>query len=71
LTLDQALAGYTRNNAYTEFMESKLGSLEPGKLADIIVISQDLYKIPANTVGKTKVLLTMVGGKIVWQEGLN
>ena len=52
-------------------MENKLGSLEPGKLADIIVISQDLYKIPANTIGKTKVLLTMVGGKIVWQEGLN
>ncbi len=71
LTLDQALAGYTRNNAYAEFMESKLGSLEPGKLADVIVISQDLYKIPANTVGKTKVLLTMVGGRIVWREGLN
>jgi predicted amidohydrolase YtcJ len=71
LTLDQVLAGYTRNNAYTEFMEKKLGSLEPGKLADIIVISQDLYKVPPNKVGQTKVLLTMVGGKIVWQEGLN
>jgi predicted amidohydrolase YtcJ len=71
LTLDQVLAGYTRNNAYAEFMEKKLGSLEPGKLADIIVISQDLYKVPPNTLGQTKVLLTMVGGKIVWQQGLN
>ena len=70
LTLDQMLAGYTRNNAYTEFMEKKLGSLEPGKLADLIVLSQDLYKIPADQTGKTKVLLTMVDGKIVWRSGM-
>jgi predicted amidohydrolase YtcJ len=70
LTLDQILAGYTRNNAYTEFMDNSLGSLETGKLADIIVLSQDVYKVPANKVGQTKVLLTMVGGRIVWQEGL-
>jgi predicted amidohydrolase YtcJ len=71
LTLDQVLAGYTRNNAYAEFMEAKLGSLEVGKLADIIVISQDLYKVPADKVGQTKVLLTMVDGKAVWQDRLN
>ena len=71
LTLDQVLAGYTRNNAYAEFMEKQIGSLEPGKLADLIVISQDLTKVPAGTVGSTKVLLTMVGGKIVWRNGLN
>jgi hypothetical protein len=71
LNLEQVLAGYTRNNAYTEFMEAKLGSLEPGKLADIIVISQDLSKVAPQAVGKTKVLLTMVGGKIVWRDKLN
>ena len=71
LTLDQVLAGYTRNNAYAEFMEAKLGSLEVGKLADIIVISQDLYKVPVDKVGQTKVLLTMVDGKAVWQDRLN
>jgi len=71
LTLDQVLAGYTRNNAYAVFMEKQIGSLEPGKLADLIVISQDLTKVPAGTVGSTKVLLTMVGGKIVWRNGLN
>jgi predicted amidohydrolase YtcJ len=70
LTLDQMLAGYTRNNAYTEFMENELGSLEPGKLADLIVLSQDLYKIPAAQIGKTQVLLTMVDGKIVWRSGI-
>jgi predicted amidohydrolase YtcJ len=71
LTLDQILAGYTRNNAYAEFMEKQIGSLEPGKLADLIVISQDLTKVPAGTVASTKVLLTMVGGRIVWRNGLN
>ncbi len=70
LTLDQMLAGYTRNNAYTEFMEKQIGSLETGKLADLIVLSQDLYKIPAVQIGKTKVLLTMVDGRTVWRSGL-
>jgi predicted amidohydrolase YtcJ len=70
LTLDQMLAGYTRNNAYTEFMEKQIGSLESGKLADLIVLSQDLYKISAAQIGKTKVLLTMVDGKIVWRSGI-
>ena len=71
LTMEQVLAGYTRNNAYTEFMEKQIGSVEPGKLADIIVLSQDVTKVPAETVGSTKVLLTMVGGKIVWRNSLN
>lgn len=70
LTLDQVMAGYTRNNAYTDFMEDRIGSLEPGKLADVIVLSQDLYKVPKNQVGKTTVLMTMVGGKIVWRNGM-
>jgi hypothetical protein len=64
------LAGYTRNNAYTEFMEKQIGSLETGKLADLIVLSQDLYKISAVQIGKTKVLLTMVDGKTVWRSGI-
>jgi predicted amidohydrolase YtcJ len=70
LTLDQVLAGYTRNNAYTDFMEDRIGSLEPGKLADVIVLSQDLYAIPKNQIGKTEVLLTIVGGKVVLRKGL-
>jgi len=70
LSLDQMLAGYTRNAAYGEFMEDRLGTLQPGKLADMIVLSQDLYKVPPDTITKTKVLLTMVGGKIVWRDGI-
>ena len=70
LTLEQVLDGYTRNSAYAEFMESKVGTLEPGKLADLIVLSSDLSKIPAEKVGQTEVLITMVGGKAVWRHGL-
>jgi predicted amidohydrolase YtcJ len=69
-TLEQVLDGYTRNSAYAEFMDSKLGTLEPGKLADVIVLSRDLSKIPGEQVGKTEVLITMVGGKTVWRHGL-
>jgi predicted amidohydrolase YtcJ len=47
---DRALAPYTRNDAYTDFMEDRIGSLEPGNLADVIVLSQALYKIPANDI---------------------
>jgi predicted amidohydrolase YtcJ len=70
LTLPELLAGYTRNGAYAEFMEDKVGSLESGKLADVIVLSQDLFQVPPNSVGKTKVVLTVVGGKVVWRQGM-
>jgi predicted amidohydrolase YtcJ len=68
LSLDQMLGGYTRNAAYAEFMENKLGTLQPGKLADLIVLSQDLFKTPPERIKDTKVLLTMVGGKVVWSQ---
>jgi predicted amidohydrolase YtcJ len=70
LTLDQMLAGYTRNAAYGEFMEKRLGILEPGKLADVVILSQDLFKVPPGSISNTKVMFTMVGGKIVWRQGI-
>ena len=69
-TLEQVLDGYTRNSAYAEFMEKRLGTLEPGKLADLIVLSQDLSKVPPSSIGQTEVLLTLVGGKEVWRKEL-
>jgi len=70
LTLDQMLAGYTRNAAYGEFMEQRLGMLQSGKLADVVILSQDLFKIAPEAIANTKVILTMVGGKIVWRQGI-
>ncbi|HEX3799365.1 MAG TPA: amidohydrolase [Verrucomicrobiae bacterium] len=62
-----AIRCYTINNAYLGFEENNRGSLELGKLADLIMIDTDILKCPVNQVRDTKVLLTMVGGKIVWE----
>jgi len=68
VTLDQALAAYTRDGAFAEFQEGEKGTLEPGKLADLIVLSQDLFAVRPIEIGKTHVVLTIVGGKIVHRE---
>jgi predicted amidohydrolase YtcJ len=65
VTLEQALAAYTRDAAYADFQENIKGVLEAGKLADVIVLSENLFDIKPLDIGKTVVLLTIVGGKIV------
>jgi predicted amidohydrolase YtcJ len=68
LTLEQAIQGYTMGGAIAARRDKTEGSIEVGKLADVIVISQDLFKAAPNQIGKTKVLMTMVGGKVVYQD---
>jgi predicted amidohydrolase YtcJ len=68
LTLEEAIKGYTMGGAYAAKREKTEGSIEEGKLADVIIISQDLFKISPNQISETKVLMTMVGGKIVYQD---
>jgi hypothetical protein len=46
LTIEQAVAAYTKGGAYARFSESRIGTLEPGKEADLAVLSQDLFSIP-------------------------
>ena len=70
VTLDQALAAYTRGAAYAEFEETSRGSLEPGKLADVIVLSQDLFKTAPLAIHKTQVQITIVAGRVVYREGM-
>ena len=65
VTVRQAVDAYTRESAYAAFGESQFGSLEVGKFADLAVLSQDIFTVPPRTVGKTAVVLTMVGGQIV------
>lgn len=62
----QELKSYTWNNAYALFEEHQLGSLSPGKLADLDVFSGDLLTMPADAILRTRVLYTIVGGKIVY-----
>lgn len=68
LSREEAIRFYTINNAHLNFEEKKKGSLEPGKFADLIIIDRDILTCPVDDVRHTKVLMTMVGGKIVWQK---
>ena len=70
LNREQAIRLYTINNAWLNFQETNKGSLEPGKLADLIVLDTDVMKCPVNEIRNTKVLLTMVDGKVVWEAKL-
>jgi predicted amidohydrolase YtcJ len=68
ITLEQAVEGYTLSAAFAGRREKTEGSLEPGKLADLIIVSQDLFHTEPGRFGKTEALLTMVGGKIVYES---
>src|SRR6201999_429346 len=65
-TRRQALEMYTRNTAYAANDDDKRGTLEPGKFADLAVLSADYLTAPVKEVGKIKSLLTMVGGNVVY-----
>jgi len=67
ITRREAIEGYTINNAYASFDENIKGSIETGKLADLIVIDRDILTCPTEQIKDIKVLLTIVGGKIVYQ----
>ena len=67
LTREQAVIAYTRNNAYAEFKEKQKGTLMPGMLADLAVLSQDIFTISAQQLPATKSVLTMIDGKIVYK----
>jgi predicted amidohydrolase YtcJ len=68
LGLDDTLRAYTLGAAFAGRREKTEGSIEAGKLADLIVIDRNLFMIEPTEIGKTEVLLTMVGGKVVYQS---
>jgi predicted amidohydrolase YtcJ len=68
LTREQAIRLYTINNAYLHNEEKKKGSLEVGKLGDLILVDRDVLRCPVDDVRKTRVLLTVVGGKVVHER---
>lgn len=68
ISVEQALTAYTKNAAYASFDENIKGSLEPGKLADFVILDQDLTKIDPEKIKDTKVMQTFVGGKSVYKR---
>jgi len=61
---------YTWGSAYAELAESQKGTLAPGMLADIAVLSQDIFTVPAEVLPRTESVLTLVGGRIAWDAGV-
>jgi predicted amidohydrolase YtcJ len=70
LSRAEALRLYTANGAHVMFCENDLGSLEPGKLADLVVLSQDIMTIAEDRIPETQVLATLVGGRTVHDVGV-
>ena len=68
ISREDALRLYTINNAYLGHEEKDKGTLETGKLADLIIIDRDYLKCPANEIGSTRVLTTIVGGRVVFER---
>jgi predicted amidohydrolase YtcJ len=66
LTLEEAVSGYTLDAAYASFEEDIKGSLEVGKLADVVVLSHDLFKVPLRKIAEAEVLMTVLGGETVY-----
>ena len=68
LTFEQALSGFTRDAAHAGYAESRIGSLEPGKWADFILVDRDPSKVDAQALARTQVLETWVAGQKVWEK---
>jgi predicted amidohydrolase YtcJ len=68
VSLQDGIKAYTLGAAIAARRDKEEGSLESGKLADLIIVDQDLFKIPASQINKTQVLLTMVGGRSVYRS---
>lgn len=68
ITVEAALRHYTKDAAYAAFMEQETGSLEVGKFADFVVLSADILTIPPSALLKTKVVLTIVGGRQAYRS---
>ena len=67
ITREEALIAHTRSNAYILFMEDKVGTLETGKYADLVVLDRDYLEIPVDEVRHIQPVLTMVGGEVVYE----
>jgi predicted amidohydrolase YtcJ len=67
ITVEDAVRAFTYGSAYAAFSDDRVGTLEVGKLADLAVLSQDIFSVDPLAIGNTHVTLTMVGGKIVFR----
>ncbi|HEV2801303.1 MAG TPA: amidohydrolase [Pyrinomonadaceae bacterium] len=67
ITVEEAVRAYTEGSAYAEFAEDSKGTLAPGKLADFVLLSQDIFRINPAEIERTKVRLTIMDGRVVYE----
>lgn len=67
ISREEALIAHTRSNAAFLFQESNIGSLATGKYADLLILDRDYLTVPASEIKDIKPVLTMVGGKVVYE----
>jgi hypothetical protein len=70
ISVAEAVQGYTVGSAYAEFAEDKKGTLAPGRLADLVMLDQDVFSIDPAEIGRTRVVLTLMDGRVVHDAGL-
>jgi len=68
LTIQEAVSAYTSGSAFAEFQEAEKGTIARGKLADLVILSDDIFGLPPAGVSAVKVLTTIAGGKVVHQR---
>jgi len=68
VTMEEAVTAYTRGSAWAEFTEKDKGTLTVGKLADLAILSQDIFTVPPPQLPVTHSVLTMIGGRVVYQK---
>ena len=68
LTVEEAVKCYTSNAAFAAFQEKDLGSIEPGKIADIVILSENIFEIPPDRIKEVTVLTTVFDGDIVYED---
>lgn len=68
ISVEDAVRCYTINSAYAGFQEKIIGSIEPGKFADLILLNEDIFSIPVESLKDVKVLMTVFNGEIIYKE---
>jgi predicted amidohydrolase YtcJ len=71
ITVEEAVRAYTAGSAYAEFADDVKGTITPGKLADLVVLDRDIFRIDPVEIEKTRVTMTIIDGRVVYERGSN
>src|SRR5437868_2699188 len=69
ISVEEAVRAYTVGSAFAEFQENEKGTIAPGKLADLVILTQDIFKIDPKEIEKVKVAMTIMDGRVVYVAG--